>query len=96
MIHNAYLGLLIFYIGPSRKEICTQAIRRGPTSGYAGARGIYVHMHKCTIMVLFILMNSVILLWSRTYYFSSHLINMLNPVYIMCALLHDYYNNYIL
>ena len=82
MIHNAYLGLVIFYIGPLRKEICAQSIPSGPTSGYAGARDIYVHMHRCATMVIFIMINPAILLWSRTYYFSSHLINMLNPIYI--------------
>ena len=43
---------------------------------------IYVHMHKCATMVIVIMINPAILLWSRTYYFSSHLINMLNPIYI--------------
>ena len=48
---------------------------------------IYVHMHKCAAIVLFILMNQVMLLWSRTYYLSYHLINMLNPVYIyVCSI----------
>ena len=43
---------------------------------------MYVHMHKCATMVIFIMINPAILLWSRTYYFSSHLIYMLNPIYI--------------
>ena len=43
---------------------------------------IYVHMHKCAIMIIFIMINPAIFVWSRTHYFSSHLINMLNPIYI--------------
>ena len=43
---------------------------------------IYVHMHRCATMVIVIMINPAILLWSSTYYFSSHLINMLNPIYI--------------
>ena len=43
---------------------------------------IYVHMDKCATMVIFIMINPVILFLSRTYYFSSHLINMLYPIYI--------------
>ena len=43
---------------------------------------LYVHMHMCATMVIFIMINPAILLWSCTYYFLSHLINMLNPIYI--------------
>ena len=47
MIHNAYLDLVIFYIGLLRKEICAQSIPREPTSGYTGARGICVYTCIC-------------------------------------------------
>ena len=43
---------------------------------------IYVHKHKCVTMVIFIMINPAILLWSRGYCFSSHLINILNHIYI--------------
>ena len=48
---------------------------------------IYLHMHKCTKMVIFMTINLVIFLWSHTYYFPSHLIKTLNPIYIyVCSI----------
>ena len=59
MIHNAYLGLVIYYIGPLRKKICAQSIPSGPTSGYAGARDIYVYIFY-SVLILYSILSDLL------------------------------------
>ena len=59
MIHNVYLGLESFYIGPLINEICTEAVASVASFGnvHNVRTCIYVHMQKCAKMVILIMIN---------------------------------------
>ena len=69
LTNNVYLGLEIFYIGPLRNEICSEAVASVSSFIYAQnvRTCIYVHMHKCAKMVILVMINPARSLRSCTY-----------------------------
>ena len=97
MIHNVYLGLESFYIGPLRNEICSEAVASVASFGYAHnvCTCIYVHMHKCAKMVILVMINPV---WSLRIALTIPNLSWsiyLNLYKIMYAQMHSHHGMYV-